>query len=153
MRPAKNAPGLLAYGAIVALMTCLPSAVLADVGCPRKVEVKQALAAPPSGWTAGLDKLPTEAAGVSVFEGPPEELGDLVPDDSKNAADTRSDIWNLPHSDRGYWLVCHYANTTVILSRQLPATVTRCEAVYEKQQSFASGAPVVRSVRCGPGGP
>jgi len=153
MRLASNAPGLPTYGTIVAIMACLPSAVLADVACPMKVEVKQALAAPPSGWTAGLDKLPTEATGVSVFEGPPEELADLVPDDGKDAADTRSDIWNLPHSDRGYWLVCRYASTTVILSRQLPATVTRCEAVYEKQQTFAGGAPVVRSVKCGPGGP
>lgn len=141
-----------AYVAL-ALMACLPSPVLADVGCPMKVEVKQALAAPPSGWTAGLDKLPTEVAGVSVFDGPPEELADLVPDDGKDAADTRSDIWNLPHSDRGYWVVCRYANTAVILSRKLPAAVTRCEAVYEKQPTFAGGAPVVRSVKCGPGGP
>jgi len=119
---------------------------------PQAVTVTQTLAAPPSGWTAGLDKLPTEVAGVSVFDGPPEELADLVPDDGKNAADTRSDIWNLPQSDHGDWLVCRYANTTVILSRRLPATVTRCEAVYEKQQTFAGGAPVVRSVKCGPGG-
>ena len=139
--------------ALLTLVACVPSAVLADVGCPMKVEVKQALAAPPSGWIAGFDKLPTEAAGASVFEGPPEELADLVPDDSKDGADTRSDIWNLPHSDRGYWLVCRYSNTTVILSRQLPAIVTRCEAVYEKQQTFAGGAPIVRSVKCGPGGP
>jgi hypothetical protein len=153
MRLTSNTPGLLAYGPAVAIMACLPSAVLADVGCPMKVEVKQALTAPPSGWTAGLDKLPAEAAGVSVFDGPPEELADLVPDDSKDGADTRSDIWNLPHSDRGYWLVCHYANTTVTLARPLPATVTRCEAVYEKQQTFAGGAPVMRSSKCGPGGP
>ena len=151
-----NAPSRvrwLGHGLAVALVACLPSPVLADVGCPMKVEVKQALATPQSGWTAGLDKLPTEAAGVSVFEGPPEELADLVPDDGKDAADTRSDIWNLPQSDRGYRLVCRYANTTVILSRQLPATVSRCEAVYERQQTFAGGAPIVRSVKCGPGGP
>jgi hypothetical protein len=156
-----NAPpwqraGLLDRGLAFALLTlvaCLPSAVLADVGCLMKVEVKQALGAPQSGWTAGLDKLPTEAAGISVFEGPPEEMADLVPDDGKDAADTRSDIWNLPQSEHGYWLVCHYSNTTVTLARQLPATVTRCEAVYEKQQTFAGGAPVVRSVKCGPGGP
>ncbi len=130
-----------------------PTLTFADVGCPQAVTVTQVPGAPQSGWTAGLDKLPMEAAGVSVFEGPPEEMADLIPDDGKDAADTRSDIWNLPHSDRGYWLVCHYSNTTVILSRQLPATVTRCEAVYEKQQTFAGGAPVVRSVKCGPGGP
>jgi len=120
--------GLLDRGLAFALLTlvaCLPSVVLADVGCPMKVEVRQALAAPPSGWTAGLDKLPTEVAGVSVFEGPPEEMADLIPDDGKDAADTRSDIWNLPQSDRGYWLVCHYSNTTVILSRQPPSPAAR----------------------------
>jgi hypothetical protein len=130
-----------------------PASAFADVGCPQAVAVTQALAAPQPGWTAGLDKLPMEVASISVFEGPPEELADLIPDDGKDAADTRSDIWNLPQSDRGYWLVCHYSSTTVTLARQLPATVTRCEAVYEKQQTFTGGAPVVRSVKCGPGGP
>ncbi len=142
--------GLFACGFTLLLA---PASAFADVGCPQAVVTTQALAAPQAGWTAGLDKLPTEVAGVSVFEGPPEEMADLVPDDGKDTADTRSDIWNLPQSDRGYWLVCHYSSTTVILSRQLPATVTRCEAVYEKQQTFAGGAPVVRSVKCGPGGP
>ena len=42
---------------------------------------------------------------------------------------------------------------TVTPTRQLPATVTRCEAVYEKQLSFIGGAPVVRSVACGPAAP
>lgn len=153
MRLAPNTFGLLAYGLVVAVSACLPLAVLADVGCPMKVEVKQALAAQQPGWTAGLDTLPTEAAGVSVFEGPPEEMADLVPDDGKEAANSRSDIWNLPKSDRGYWLVCRYANTTVTLAHQLPASVTRCEAVYEKQQTFAGGAPVMCSSKCGPGGP
>ena len=115
------------------------------------VETKQALAAPQSGWTAGLSELPTEAVGVSVFDGPPEEMADLVPE-SKDGADTRSDIWDLSQNDRGYWLVCRYANTTVTLIRQLPATVTRCEAVYEKEQRFADGAPVLRMSRCGPEG-
>ena len=152
MRLAPNTSGLLAYALVVAVSACLPSAVLADVGCPMKVEVKQALAVPQSGWTAGLDKLPTEAAGLSVFDGPPEEMADLVPD-AKDTADTRTDIWDLAKSDRGYWLVCHYANTTVTMVRQLPASVTRCEAVYDKQQTFSGGEPVMRSSKCGPGGP
>jgi len=146
----KMIKGLVSCGFTLLLA---PTLAFAEVGCPQAVTVTQALGVPQSGWTAGLDKLPTEPAGVSVFEGPPEEMADLIPDDGQDAADTRSDIWNLPHSDRGYWLVCHYSNTTVILSRQLPATVTRCEVVYEKQQAFAGGAPVVRSVKCGPGGP
>jgi hypothetical protein len=129
------------------------ASALADVGCPMKIEVSQSLAAPQEGWTGGQDKLPTELAGISVFDGPPEQLADLVPDDGVETGDTRSDIWNLPKNERGYWLTCRYSSTTVTLTRQLPATVTRCEAVYEKQLSFIGGAPVVRSVACGPAAP
>jgi hypothetical protein len=136
--------------AVLAAAVAAPTAVLADVGCPMKVEVSQSLAAPQEGWTGGQDKLPTELAGISVFDGPPEQLADLVPDDGTDTADTRSDIWTLAKNERGYWLTCRYSSTTVTLTRQLPATVTRCEAVYEKQQSFIGGAPVVRSVTCGP---
>jgi hypothetical protein len=114
------------------------------------IEVDEKLVAPQPGWTEGLSGLPTELAGISVFDGPPEELAELVPDDGLHAADARSDIWDLPKSDRGYWLTCRYSSTTVTLTRQLPATVTRCEAVYETKLRFVGGDPVVRSTACGP---
>ena len=136
--------------AVLAVTVAAPTAVLADVGCPMKIEVSQSLAAPQDGWTGGQDKLPTELAGISVFDGPPEQLADLVPDDGKETGDSRSDVWNLPKSERGYWLTCRYSSTTVTLTRPLPAAVTRCEAVYEKELHFIGGAPVVRSVACGP---
>jgi hypothetical protein len=134
-----------------ASVVVLPAAALADVSCPMKIDVEEKIAAPQPGWTEGLSGLPTELAGISVFDGPPEELADLVPDDGVDAADARSDIWNLPKNDRGYWLTCRYSSTTVTLTRQLPATVTRCEAVYEKELHFVGGDSVVRSVACGPG--
>lgn len=130
--------------------TALPAAALADVSCPMKIEVEEKIAVPQPGWTEGLSGLPTELAGISVFDGPPEELAELVPDDGADAADTRSDIWNLPKNDRGYWLTCRYSSTTVTLTRQLPPSVTRCEAVYEKEIHFVGGDPVARSVACGP---
>jgi hypothetical protein len=128
----------------------LPAAALADVSCPMKADVEEKLAAPQAGWTEGQSGLPTELAGISVFDGPPEELADLVPDDGVDAADAHSDIWNLPKNERGYWLTCRYSSTTVTLTRQLPATVTRCEVVYEKEIQFIGGDTVVRSVACGP---
>ena len=138
--------------ACVAALLASASA-LADIGCPKKIEVSQSLAAAQEGWTDGREKLPTELAGISVFDGPPEQLADLVPDDGAESGDSRSDVWNLPKNERGYWLTCRYSSTTVTLTRPLPATVTRCEAVYEKQLSFIGGAPVVRSVACAPATP
>ncbi|MGH6887551.1 MAG: STY0301 family protein [Geminicoccales bacterium] len=134
-----------------ALIVSLPAMALADVSCPMKIDVEQRLTAPQPGWTEGLSGLPTELAGVSVFDGPPEELAGLIPDAGADAADVTSDIWNLSKNDRGYWLTCRYSSTTVTLTRQLPATVTRCETVYEKDLHFVGGDPVVRSVVCSPG--
>jgi len=115
------------------------------------IETAQKLAVPQPGWIEGVSKLPTDLAGVSVFDGPPEEMADLVPDDGKKTADTTSQVWILSKNERGYWLTCRYSSTTVTLTRQLPPTVTRCEIIYEKNQSFIGGEPVVRSVKCGPG--
>jgi len=142
--------GLPAYSAIIAILACAPSAALAEVICPMKIGTLQGLTAGAAGWTVGVDNLPTELAGMSIFDGPPDQQADLVPDDGAETGDTRSDIWTLPKNERGYWATCRYSSTTVTLTRQLPATVTRCEAVYEKQQSFIGGAPVVRSAVCGP---
>jgi len=138
---------------VLAVAVALPTVVLADVGCPMKIEVSQSLATPQAGWTDGQDKLPTKLAGISVFDGPPEQLAEPVPDDGAETRDSRSDIWTLAKNERGYWLTCRYSSTTVTLTRQLPATVTRCETVYEKQLSFIGGAAVVRSVACGPAAP
>ncbi len=134
-------------------MLAVPVSVLADVSCPMRIVVAQELTTPQAGWTEGADELPTELAGISVFDGPPEERADLVPDDGMDTDEARTDVWNLTQNDRGYWLTCRYSSTTVTLTRRLPATVTRCEAVYETQQSFIGGAPVVRSAACGPAAP
>src|SRR6185295_4025694 len=128
--------GLPACSTIIAFLACAPSAVSADVICPMKIGTLQGLTMGAAGWTVGVDSLPTELAGISVFDGPPDQQAHLVPDNGAETGDTRSDIWTLPKNERGYWLTCRYSSTTVTLTRQLPATVTRCEAAYEKQQSF-----------------
>ena len=141
----------LAPCAIACLAALLPaSAVAADLSCPMAIEATQKLATPQKGWTEGTDKLPTELSGIAVFDGPPSEMADLIPDEGPKTADTTSDTWDLPPSDRGYWVTCRYGNSTVTLTRQLPKSVTRCEAIFEKNQSFAGGASVARSAKCGP---
>jgi len=142
---------VLARCTIASLAALLPaSAVAADLSCPMAIEATQKLAAPQKGWTEGTGKLPTELSGLAVFDGPPSEMADLAPDEGPTTADSVSNIWDLPPSDRGYWVTCSYGNTNVTLTRQLPKSVTRCEAVFEKNQTFAGGAPVARSAKCGP---
>ena len=71
-----------------------------------------------------------------------------MPDNEKPTGDNVIQIWQLPKNDRGYWLQCNYANTTAQIARRLPASVTRCDVVYDHNMRFSGGGYVVKSVNC-----
>jgi hypothetical protein len=132
------------------LLLALPAPALAGVVCPMKIDVTQQLAAAQADWKEGAAKLPTELSGLAVYDGPPEELAQLIHDDEKETDKTWTISWDLPTNPRGYWITCEYANTTVTLTRKLPDTVTRCEVVHDRNVSFGGGKLVVQSMDCGP---
>jgi hypothetical protein len=146
-----KAIGLIVVCGMAALA---PSLGWAGTSCPRAISVTQKLAAPQEGWTETSDEvLPTELAGLDVFDGPPEERVQLIHDDERDDADVTTLSWDLPANPRGYWITCRYAHTKVTLTRRLPDTVRGCRVVFDKNVSFAPGMPVVRSMDCGPGEP
>ncbi|MFO1397768.1 MAG: STY0301 family protein [Burkholderiales bacterium] len=64
------------------------------------------------------------AVAVSIFDGPPSEMADLVPDDP-NARVVR---WTFAKNrTRDVYVVCHYADTRLALSRKAPAGITSCQ--------------------------
>ncbi len=149
MRLLPPACAAIAAASILSFVPDRP-AVAADVTCPFEISVQQTLAEPVEGWATYVDPWPTELVNLSVFDGPPEELAELIFDDEIEDADTWSVFWLLQaENPRGYWIRCRYANTLVNIEQQLPAGVTRCEIVFEKMMSYADGRPVVRSMRCG----
>ena len=137
-----------ALGAFFLALVAAPAS--AGVSCPMKIDVSQKLTAPVADWTAGTEALPTELSGLTVFDGPPEELASLVPDGDSEDDKTTTEFWTLAANPRGYWITCHYSSTTVTLTQRLPDSATRCEVVREKEQSFIGGQKVVRSLTCGP---
>ena len=120
----------------------------AESACPATISVEQRGSAPASDWTVTYSGYQTAVAGVTIFDGPPSEQASLVPDSEKPSGDNLIQIWQLPKSDRGYWLQCNYANTTAQISRRLPASVSRCDVVYDHNVRFAGGGNVVKSVNC-----
>jgi len=151
MRPRFDRPAVaVATASLLVALAFRPLPVAAaDTVCPFEIAVTQNLAAPIDGWTAGMDPWPTELANISVFDGPPEELADLIYDDEIEDTETWTIFWTLEADNpRGYWIRCRYANTLVTIERQLPADTARCEVVFEKLMSYADGRPVVRSMRC-----
>ena len=112
----------------------LPAAAF-DTSCPESITTEQQLAAPQAGWqsfardpwgTAGTPPVHTRSgfSHIEIYDGPPVELADLVPDNER-------DTWTFGKNDaakRPLFMACVYDGTTVRLTRQLPAGVSRCVA-------------------------
>jgi len=120
----------------------------AESACPATIAVEQKGSAPAPDWTVTYSGYQTAVAGVTIFDGPPAEQASLVPDSEKPSGDNIIQIWQLPKSDRGYWLQCNYANTTAQISRRLPASAKRCDVVLNHNERFSGGSYVVKSVNC-----
>ena len=79
----------------------------AEPACPQTVAVEQRASAPAPDWTVSYSGYETAVAGVTIFDGPPAEQASLVPDSEKTVGDNIIQVWQLPKSDRGYWLQCN----------------------------------------------
>jgi hypothetical protein len=121
----------------------------AESACPATVAVEQKASSPSPDWAVSYSGYETAVAGVTIFDGPPAQQASLVPDSEKPSGDNIIQIWQLPKSDRGYWIQCNYANTTAQISRRLPEGVRRCDVVLDHNMRFAGGGGnVVKSVNC-----
>lgn len=125
---------------VVALMLAAGTAHAADwiMECPAQLSTSQMPAGElPAGWTgiartqssvfeAKPGTSTTEATppvAISIFDGPPSEMADLVPD-NPNA---RIVQWTFktPRT-RDVYVVCNYADTRIGLSRKAPPEITSC---------------------------
>ena len=120
----------------------------AESACPATIAVQQRASAPASDWTVTYSGYETAVAGVTIYDGPPAQQASLVPDNEKTVGDSIIQVWQLPKSNRGYWLQCNYANTTAQISRRLPASFKRCDVVLDHNMRFGGGGNVVKSVNC-----
>src|SRR5271170_367594 len=136
--------GLIALACALAA----PHPARAQATCPQTLAVAQTASAPAPDWTVSYSGYETAIAGVTIFDGPPAQQASLVPDNEKTVGDNIIQVWQLPKSDRGYWLQCNYANTTAQISRRLEPGVSRCDVVLNHNERFIGGANVVKSVNC-----
>lgn len=76
---------------------------------------------------------------ASLFEGSPEQLGDLMPDTNDET------VWTLPlyqesAQQRGaaLYMVCRYAKTKKTVTLQVPQTAKTCSVFVRKGNTFAT---------------
>src|SRR5580658_5116781 len=81
-----------------------------DVYCPPRIEVAQRLSLPVPGWSAAPDKMPHQLAGITFFDGKPEEGASLAPDKQTRTSAT----WTFTATGRPVWLACSYSGTDLV---------------------------------------
>lgn len=117
------------------------------VHCPPTIAVKQQLAVQPPGWSVTSDGMPHELAGLTFFDGKPEDKASLAPDKSVVVNGKTVASWIFGASSRPIWAACQYARTNVVLTRELPGSTRTCSITYTTGVTIA-GLPVIEKVDC-----
>ncbi len=123
----------------------------ADFGtCPASIDVQpQQLAKAVPGWTASKTTMSQAGGGshvlwfVNIYDGDPKDKADLVPD--INGPLSRS--WTLSGSPNGFWMECHYTQTTIVLARPLPVVVKSCVVTFTPDVTL-DGQQVIKQISC-----
>jgi hypothetical protein len=117
------------------------------VQCPPRIEVNQRLAAQIPGWSAIPDQIPHQLAGLTFFDGNPRDQASLAPDRQTTVNGKAMALWTFGVSGNPIWVVCRYAATDVMLTRQLPKPVRSCSITYATRETI-DGLPVIDKVDC-----
>ena len=116
------------------------------VGCPKTIQVKQQLAVPVAGWMAASDGMPHQLAGLTFFDGKPEEKASLAPDGEAAQRNQTISTWKFDKT-RPTWVMCRYSGTSVTLTRELPRGTSMCKVAYSRDMTIA-GLPAINEVDC-----
>jgi hypothetical protein len=114
---------------------------------PPTIETRQEVKTIPAGWEALLEAVPNQIAGITVFDGRPEQKASLVPDnEQKQKAENRLVVtWQLaPLSPEGIWLAFSYASTSVVLAKPLPQGATELRVLYDPSVTINGMNEIVR---------
>jgi hypothetical protein len=114
---------------------------------PPAIETKQEVKTIPAGWVALLETVPNQVAGITVFDGLPEQKASLVPDnEEQHKAENRLVVtWRLaPLSPEGIWLTFSYASTSLVLAKPLPQGATELRVLYDTSVTICGMNEIVR---------
>jgi len=124
---------------IVSLLTpIIAHATTIAVSCPEKLTLKSTVVAP-DGWETIPPRWEPSLAGITVYDGPPNNMASQVPDELPSKGDLEINRYVVGD---GFWLECRYHGTLITLAQPLPPGIKFCHAYY-KRQEYGLG-PLVR---------
>lgn len=108
-----------------------------SVSCPSHVRL-ESVTLKPTEATEGFLSSTTHTAqrltGFSLFEGPPEQEGNLKPTRTTKTASGEIAYWKLDAGAQdGIWMTCDYAEGVVRLATRVPPLTSSCEAVAQRR--------------------
>jgi hypothetical protein len=122
------------------------AATAAELRCPDTISVKQTLVKPETGWRESPSDLPIRFAGVTFFDGPPEQKASLVNDTESMVKGKRIAVWKfLPQSQ--IWASCSYSGSNIVLSQALAKGTSKCSVTYIPKETIA-GLPTIEKIDC-----
>jgi len=138
----------MALACFITLTVAARTVSAADaVRCPPTIEVKQRLAVPVPGWSVISEEPPHQLAGLTFFDGKPEEKASLAPDKQAKVNGKTVASWTFEASGRPIWVACRYSSTDAVLTRELPKNIRTCLITYATTETIA-GLPVIEKVDC-----
>lgn len=105
--------------------------------CPIEIKTSQTLKdKTPEGWANLQDSNAHQwLNSITVFDGPPQELASLVPDNESNS-DWKKSIWTFNKIKKNpIWFTCNYLKTDIVLAKALPLEITQCHILFSKGKS------------------
>lgn len=111
------------------------------------VITKQEITAVPPAWDVMRAATPHSIAGITVYDGHPEQNVSLVPDytEQQDAQHTRIAVWKVALSATdSIWLTVSYSSTSVVLVKSLPEDLTELRVTYNTAVKIAGMDEIVR---------
>jgi hypothetical protein len=75
---------------------------------------------------------------VLVFEGRPEEMVALHPDETSEQQTNATHVWRLD-AGTDYWLECHYFKAKVVIMARVPAGTRQCAITWAHRYRDVTG--------------
>jgi hypothetical protein len=135
------------HGVLIAAAVTMGIATAEEVGCPAQIVTSQTLTKAVPGWTERKDTSPNVLAGLTFYDGRPEEQASLAPDE-KHVKGKLVESWELfPNPPRQNWIECVYAGTGIKLARPLPKEIRGCTVTFDEKQTV-DGYPLIEKIAC-----
>ena len=119
-----------------------------DIRCPAQLQIGPAEISVPAllpRWTPGQSARPVWLSGIALYDGPPGEQAQLVPDQRTSTPSLDTALWHLA-SPYPAWVRCQYAGGLFHLDTPVTGQPHSCSASVKK---LGDGRGVEIEVSCG----